>query len=107
MEFSKNLIWEATAFAAWNTTPGKKTFSSSPDRITLTSKCRAKLIVFTPWAGKPKDTPRLDKNFDLTEYNIEAAFFFPSSKKNVRLLSDDGTTCQKGKAAFRAILQKF
>ncbi len=59
------------------------------------------------WSGKPKDAPKLKKKFNLTEYNIEAAFFLPSSKMNLRLFSDDGTTCEKNKPAFRSILQKF
>ena len=57
--------------------------------------------------GKPKDAPKLQKKFNLTEYNIEAAFFIPSAKKNLRLFSDDGTACEKNKPAFRSILQKF
>ncbi len=59
------------------------------------------------WSGKPKDTPKLEKNFNLTEFNIEAAFFFPSSENNAWLFSDDGNTCRRDNESFRAILQKF
>ena len=59
------------------------------------------------WSGNPKDAPKLRKKFNLADYNIEAAFFILSSKKNLRLFSDDGNTCQKAMPSFRSILQKF
>jgi hypothetical protein len=58
------------------------------------------------WSGNRGEKPRLQENVNLTDFNAEAAFFYPKDKAGiVQLFSDDGKAiCNNN---FRSLSQKF